>query len=115
MILLGAVGFLLLVGGAKVMNLLLAQASARAGELAVRTALGASRGRLVRQFLAETLLLSLTGGAMGVLAAYYGVRALVAAAPPDTPRLAEVSVAWPGLLFSFSFSVLLAGGVRIFH
>jgi len=114
MILLGAVGFLLLVGCANVMNLLLAQASARAGELAVRTALGASRGRLVRQFLAETLMLSLTGGAMGVLAAYYGVRALVAAAPPDTPRLAEVSVAWPVLLFAFGLSVLVAVGLGIF-
>ncbi len=111
LILLGAVGFLLMVGCANVMNLLLAQASAREGELAVRTALGASRGRLVRQFLAETLLLTLIGGALGVLAAFLGVRALLAAAPPDTPRLAEVSLQWPVLLFALGLSALLAVGL----
>src|SRR5512140_459763 len=97
LILLGAVGFLLLVACANVMNLLLAQASARESELAIRAALGASRGRMVRQFMAETLLLSLAGGAIGVLAALWGVHWLLKLAPPETPGLAGVSINLPVL------------------
>jgi len=113
-ILLVAVAFLLLVGCANVMNLLLAQASAREGELAVRAALGASRGRLIRQFLAEALLLALSGGALGVLASYFGVRLLVAAAPANTPRLSEVSVQWPVLLFALGVSIVVATTLGVF-
>ncbi|HEX3154982.1 MAG TPA: ABC transporter permease, partial [Candidatus Angelobacter sp.] len=95
LILLGAVGFLLLVACANVMNLLLAQAAARESELAIRSALGASRGRMVRQFMAETLLLSLAGGSIGVLAALWGVHWLLKLAPPETPGLAGVSMNLP--------------------
>jgi putative ABC transport system permease protein len=112
--LLGAVGVLLLVACANVMNLLLAQATAREGELAVRAALGASRTRLVRQFLVETLLLTTTGGALGVIAAYFGLHGLLALAPPNTPRLAEVSVNMPVLLFAFGLCLFVAVGLGVF-
>src|ERR1041385_1177683 len=113
-ILLGAVGFLLLVACANVMNLLLAQASARETELAIRAALGASRGRMVRQFMAETLLLSLAGGAIGVLAAIWGVHWLLQLAPPDTPGLAGVSMNLPVLFFALGLCLLVAVGLGTF-
>jgi len=114
LILLGAVGFLLLVACANVANLLLAQASVRERELAVRSALGAGRGRLVRQFLTEALLLSLTAGALGVLGAFSGVRGLVALAPQDLPRLDSIAVNLPVLIFAFSLSAAVAVGLGIF-
>ncbi|HSK44023.1 MAG TPA: ABC transporter permease [Candidatus Binatia bacterium] len=113
-ILLGTVGFLLLVACANVMNLLLAQASARETELAVRAALGASRGRMVRQFMAETLLLSLAGGVFGVLAAYWGVHWLLKLAPPDTPGLAGVSMNLPVLFFALGLCLVVAVGLGTF-
>ena len=114
LILLGAVGFLLLVACANVANLLLAQASVRERELAVRSALGAGRGRLVRQFLTEALLLSLTAGALGVLGAFSGVRGLVALAPQDLPRLESIAVNVPVLVFAFLLSAAVAVGLGIF-
>ena len=113
-ILLGAVAFLLLVACANVMNLLLAQAAARESELAIRAALGASRGRMVRQFMAETLLLSLTGGGIGVLAAIWGVHWLLKMAPPDTPGLASVSMNLPVLFFALGLCLLVAVGLGTF-
>jgi len=92
LILLGAVGFLLLVACANVANLLLAQASVRERELSIRSALGASRGRLVRQFLTEAFLLSLVGGVLGVLAALSGVSGLVSLAPENLPRVDQIKV-----------------------
>jgi putative ABC transport system permease protein len=114
LIVLGAVGFLLLVACANVANLLLAQASVRERELSIRSALGASRGRLIRQFLTEAFLLSLIGGALGVFAAQWGVTGLVGLAPENLPRLDSVSVSVPVLLFSFVLSTVVACGLGVF-
>jgi len=113
-ILLGAVGFLLLVACANVANFLLAQASARARELAIRNALGADRGRLVRQFITETLLLSAFSCVAGILIALGLLRALLALAPEDLPRLAEVTLSFPVLLFTAAISLLAALALGIF-
>jgi predicted permease len=114
LILLGAVGFLLLVACANVANLLLSQASTRERELAIRTALGANRGRLIRQFLSESLLLSVIAGGLGVLAALWGVNVLVALAPKDLPRLDTISVNLPVLLFALGISVAVALSLGLF-
>jgi predicted permease len=114
LILLGAVGFLLLVACANVADLLLAQASVRDRELAIRSALGAPRGRLIRQFLTETLLLSLIGGGLGVLGAFSGVTGLVALAPENLPRLDSVSINIPVLVFAFLLSSAVATGLGAF-
>jgi predicted permease len=106
--LLAAVGAVLLIVCVNLANLLLARVPRRMREAAIRTAMGASRGRLARQMLTESLLLGLFGGALGIGLAFFGVRAIVSAAPPGIPRLAEVSIDARVLLFAIVVSIVTA-------
>jgi putative ABC transport system permease protein len=113
LVLLGASAFLLLIACANVGNLLLARAAIRQRELAVRVAMGAGRWRLVQQFLAEALVLSLIAGIVGILIALSGVRVLVALEPASVPRLGEVGVNWMALLFAVAIALATAVGLGI--
>ena len=108
LIMLGAVGFLLAVACANVANLLLAQVTARQREFAVRTALGATRLRLARQFITENLLLSLTGGTLGILFSYWAVDLLLALNQTSLPRVNEVSINARAVAFTIGLSILIA-------
>ncbi|HZE12304.1 MAG TPA: ABC transporter permease, partial [Chthoniobacterales bacterium] len=99
-VLFGAVGILLLIACANVANLLLVRAMARQNEIAVRIALGASRWQVVRQFLSESVVLSLAGGALGLLLAIYMVDVLVALAPPQVPDLHKIGLQTPVLIWA---------------
>lgn len=107
--LMGAVGFLLLLACVNVSNLLIARGAARQHELAIRAALGGGRWRLVRQLLVESLMLSLAGGVLGLALAFWLVRGLVALAPPDIPRLDEISMNTASVFFGIGAA--LASGI----
>ncbi|HSR53250.1 MAG TPA: ABC transporter permease [Acidobacteriota bacterium] len=106
-VLLGAVGILLLVGCFNIVNILLAQSSGRRRELAVRSALGAGRWKLARQFVTETLLLSIAGAALGVIAAHWGLQFLLSLEPGDLPRLEEIQLNLPVLAFASGLALLI--------
>ena len=112
--LMGAVGLLLMVACANVGGLLLARASSRRKELGVRAALGAGRGRLVQQFLAESLVLSLAAGGLGILLASSTVKALPAILPTNLPRQEGIAVNTSVLLFALAVTVLVAFSLGLF-
>jgi predicted permease len=106
LVLLGAVGFVLLITCANVAHMLLARAAARQKEVAVRAALGAQRGRIIRQFLTESLLLGCLGGATGLALSVLATRALIAISPANIPRMQTVTIDLRAALFLFSATLL---------
>lgn len=110
LVLLGAVAFVLLITCANVAHMLLARAATRQKEVAVRAALGARRSRVIRQFLTESMLLGSVGGALGVLLAVLGTRALIAMSPSNIPRVQTVSIDTRAALFLFVATILTSVG-----
>ena len=110
LVLVAAVAFVLLIACANVANLLLARATGRQREIAIRTAIGASRGRIIRQLLTESSLLSVTGGLLGLALGSIGVRALLAVNPGNIPRIGEsgaaVTLDWSVVAFTMGVSIL---------
>jgi putative ABC transport system permease protein len=105
-VLLGAVGFVLLIACANIANLLLARGTARSRETAIRAAIGAGRGHLIRQALTESLVLAVSGGLLGLLVGYWGVSLLAAFGPEDVPRLAQARLDGPAVAFAVGLTLL---------
>ena len=106
LVLLAAVGFVLLIACANIANLLLARGAARQKEIAIRTAIGAGRGRVIRQFLGENLALALMGGTLGLLLARLAMPVIVRLAPPSMPRLGETTIDSRVLLFALAATLV---------
>ena len=106
LVLLASIGMVLLIICVNLGNLMLARSTARSREMAVRVALGAGSWRMIRQVLTESLAIALAGGALGLMLAYGALRAVVASAPVDLPRLDEVHLDFRALLFAFAVSVV---------
>ena len=118
LVLLGAVGCVLLIVVANVANLLMARATVRARELAIRAAIGADRGALIRQLLTESVLIALIGGGLGILLAFWGVDLILALDPGEVPRVAPVTVDGYALAFALVLSIatgILFGVVPAWH
>ena len=106
LVLLGAVGFVLLIACANVANLQMVRAGARQKEMAIRTALGATRGRIIRQLVTESVLLAVVGGVVGLLVARWGVQTLIAMSPDSIPRVREIGIDATVASFAMLVSVL---------
>ena len=106
LVLLGAVGFLLLIACSNIASLLLARAAARSREMAVRAAIGAGRARIIRQLLTESLLLAALGGGLGLLLGYWGLEVLLKLIPPNVPRVQNITLDTNVFLFTALISVL---------
>src|SRR5262249_46308946 len=106
LLLLGAVGTVLLIACANLAALQLARATERGKEIAIRVSMGATRSRLMRQLLTESVLISLVGGALGLLVASIGTQAMVGLSPASLPRAAEIGISWEVAGFTLAISVL---------
>lgn len=109
LILMAAVGFVVLIACANVANMLLVRGIDREKEVAIRVALGAGRGRIIQQLLTESLLLSFVGGALGLLLAGWGVRAVIPMIPPDVPRTGEIGI--DGRVIAFTLAISFFTGI----